>query len=108
MVIKYLIMEDAQNKQFGLIAANYFAPGTYMHRLRAELVSSGLPGLLVTTLLAPLERWRLIAQTQSAYPLRPKKISLLEFCRSTPGTSTQESPGSKESPPSGAATPPLS
>lgn len=63
---------------------NYFAERTYKRDF-AELFSSGLlANLAVKTLLAPLERWRVVKQTQPAYLLRPSKfINFKQFLTST-------------------------
>lgn len=45
-----------------------------MHKFREEFTYAGVANIITMTLLAPLERWRIIAQTQKAYPLRPKKF----------------------------------
>lgn len=68
------MMESNANKELTLSHSNYFAPGTYMAKFKQEFAYAGVANILTMTLLAPLERWRIIAQTQKAYPLRPKKF----------------------------------
>lgn len=65
----------------------YFPKGAYRTQIKDELTTAGVANILARTLLAPLERWRIIAQTQMAYPLRPKKFtSFFDFLASTPST----------------------
>jgi hypothetical protein len=53
---------------------NYFAKGTYKRDFVELFSTSALANYFTKTLLAPLERWRIVKQTQLAYELRPNKI----------------------------------
>lgn len=53
---------------------NYFAKGTYKRDWIDVFSTSLLANFFTKTLLAPLERWRIIKQTQNAYELRPQKF----------------------------------
>lgn len=63
---------------------NYFAKGTYK-RDYVELFSTAtLANFITKTVLAPLERWRIIKQTQLTYELRPVKFtSFGQYLKST-------------------------
>jgi len=63
---------------------NYFAKGTYK-RDYVELFSTAtLVNFITKTILAPLERWRIIKQTQLTYELRPVKLtSFTQYLTST-------------------------
>jgi hypothetical protein len=71
-------------------------------------MSSGfLANLVATTVLAPLERWKIIKQTQMSYDYRPKDkmTSFLNFLSSN-CLLRQRPPVSKGSSPCGEATQP--
>ena len=52
--------------------AQHLQQGTYKRDF-VELLSSGvLANLITTTVLGPLERWKIIKQTQMSYDYRPK------------------------------------
>jgi TPP-dependent indolepyruvate ferredoxin oxidoreductase alpha subunit len=53
----------------------YITPGSYTDKFTQVLVSSGIANVITKTILAPVERWRIISQTQTVYPLRPKKFN---------------------------------
>ena len=53
---------------------NYFARGTYKRDFLELFSTSALANYLAKTLLAPLERWRIIKQTQLAYELRALEV----------------------------------
>lgn len=53
---------------------NYFAKGTYKRDFVELFSTSALANYFTKTVLAPLERWRIIKQTQMSYELRPNKI----------------------------------
>lgn len=83
---------------------NYFARGTYKRDFLELFSTSALANYLAKTLLAPLERWRIIKQTQLAYELRPAKFSSFPaFLASTP-LPTQRPRATRASPRSGGAT----
>jgi hypothetical protein len=46
---------------------NYFRPRTYKKDFFDLLTTTGLANILTKTILAPLERWRIISQTQPTY-----------------------------------------
>jgi hypothetical protein len=46
---------------------NYFAKGTYKRDLLELFSVTTLLNFAATTILAPLERWKIIKQTQQAY-----------------------------------------
>ena len=53
---------------------HYFDKGTYKRDF-AELFSTAtLANFITKTVLAPLERWKIIKQTQMTYELRPNKM----------------------------------
>lgn len=54
---------------------NYFALNTYKRDFVEVFSTATLANFFTKTLLAPLERWKIIKQTQLAYELRPKKIT---------------------------------
>lgn len=63
---------------------NYFASGTYKADWRDYMVDVGIANILTRFVLAPVERWRIIKQTQVAYPLRPLQFSsFFEYVSST-------------------------
>ena len=53
---------------------NYLAKDTYKRDFLELFSTATLANLFTKTLLAPLERWKIIKQTQMAYDLRPKKF----------------------------------
>ena len=63
---------------------NYFAPGTYKHDWRDYMINVGIANILTRFVLAPVERWRIIKQTQVAYPLKPVQFtSVFDYISST-------------------------
>lgn len=54
---------------------NYFVPGTYKNDWRDYMINVGIANILTRFVLAPVERWRIVKQTQTAYPLRPLHFS---------------------------------
>lgn len=54
---------------------NYFREKTYKLDFANAFFTAGITSILSKTILAPLERWRIIAQTQIAYPKRPMKFT---------------------------------
>jgi len=56
---------------------NYFARGTYKRDFLELFSTSALANFFTKTVLAPLERWRIIKQTQPAYELRPSKFAYI-------------------------------
>jgi hypothetical protein len=85
---------------------NYFAKGTYKRDFVELFSTSALANYLAKTVLAPLERWRIIKQTQLAYELRPAKFSSFPAFLSSTAAPTQKPPATRASPHSGGATPP--
>ena len=70
---------------------------TYFSDFQNLILASGLTSIGIKTILSPLERWKIIAQTQYYYPLRPKKFAnFLDFVKSI-SNHTQESPMNKVS-----------
>ncbi len=53
---------------------NYFAKGTYKRDFLELFSTATLANFFTKTVLAPLERWRIIKQTQLLYLLRPNKF----------------------------------
>jgi hypothetical protein len=63
---------------------NYFVPGTYKYDWRDYMINVGVANILTRCVLAPLERWRIVKQTQIAYPLRPLHFSsFIDYVSST-------------------------
>jgi hypothetical protein len=52
---------------------NYFAKDTYKRDFVELFSTATLANMVTKTVLAPLERWRIIKQTQLTYELRPSK-----------------------------------
>ena len=74
---------------------DYFAKGTYKRDLVELFSTVTVANLLTKTILAPLERWRIIKQTQPTYELRPIKFtSFPNYISSTP-ISMQRCPPSR-------------
>lgn len=56
---------------------------SYFSDFKNLLLASGLTNVAIKTILSPLERWKIISQTQYCYPLRPKKFTnFLDFLKS--------------------------
>jgi hypothetical protein len=63
---------------------NYFAKGTYKRDYLELFSTATLANFITKTILAPLERWRIIKQTQLTYELRPVKFtSFFQYLTST-------------------------
>lgn len=63
---------------------NYFAKGTYKRDYLELFSTATLANFITKTILAPLERWRIIKQTQLTYELRPVKFtSFAQYLTST-------------------------
>ena len=54
---------------------NYFAKGTYKRDFIELFSTATLANFITKTVLAPLQRWKIIKQTQITYELRPKKMN---------------------------------
>jgi hypothetical protein len=64
---------------------NYFAKGTYKRDFIELFSTSAIANYFTKTVLAPLERWRIVKQTQLSYELRPNKVkSFSQYLTSTP------------------------
>jgi hypothetical protein len=65
----------------------YFAKGTYKRDFLELFSTSAIANFFTKTILAPLERWRIVKQTQLAYELRPNKVkSFSQYLSSTLST----------------------
>lgn len=83
---------------------NYFVPGTYKYDWRDYMVNVGIANILTRCVLAPVERWRIVKQTQVAYPLRPLRFSSVFDYLSSNLSLIKGSPRSKAFPLSGEVT----
>jgi hypothetical protein len=83
---------------------NYFAKGTYKREFAELFSTSALANYFTKTVLAPLERWRIVKQTQLSYDLRPNKIKSFSQYLTSILSYKQSSPRSKDGLPYGGET----
>ncbi len=57
---------------------SYFAQGTYKRDIVELFTTSTLANFFTKTVLAALERWKIIKQTQLTYELRPNKMNSIK------------------------------
>ena len=74
---------------------NYFAKGTYKRDLVELFSTATLANFATKTVLAPLERWKIIKQTQTTYELRPMKFTSFANYLTSKSFFMQESTKSK-------------
>ena len=72
LFINLILIMDEQIKDNHIES---LAPPSYSSSFKNILVTSGVANFAIKTILAPLERWKIISQTQMTYSLRPKKFS---------------------------------
>lgn len=80
---------------------NYFTHGTYKREFKDYMTEIGLVNIATRFVLAPIERWRIIKQTQVAYPLRPAQFKNSIDYISSNFSFMQEYPRNKDCRPSG-------